>query len=227
MKKKRSAHEKNQPSAKKKGKPKIESELVCEFIESIESISDKLDDFKDIIDKSDLSFSNEMGSFTDKKLQDISFEQYFKEEDSEISSKSSRFVPFLQEEDKTEFDRTFNYTKEESGCQYRYKFTNSEFLAFIAGLDPIEYLIVSTLLAILISLNFNNEELIVLYQFTDTITDTLQILVQQELIQEKTKEEKEEKGKDEQLEEDFTYLNNEILQLQNRIKELESHLKSE
>ena len=223
MKKKRSAHGNDQPSVKKKKHSKFETELVHEFIESI---SDKLDDFKDIMDKSDLPLSYKKAASSGRKHQDISLEQYLKED--ELSSKSSRFVPFLQEEDeKTEFERAFNYTEEDSDCQYRYRFTNSEFLAFIAGLDPIEYLIVSTLLAILISISFNNEELIILYQFTDTITDNLQILVEQELIQEKIKEEKEEKEKDEQLEEDFTYLNNEILQLKNRIKELESNLKSE
>lgn len=220
MKKKRSAHEKDQPSAKKKGQPKIESELVCEFIESI---SDKLDDFKDIM--GEITSFNKKDFQGEEKIQDISFEQFFEDELVNLSSRDSRFVPELLEEEEVA-NRTFNYTEKESGCRYRYEFTNSEFLAFIESLDAIEYLIVTTLLAIVISLNFNIDELIVTYQFINAITDNLQIIVEKKLIQREIGNKEEENKKSQQLEEDFSYLNNEIKQLQERIKELEAHSKN-
>ena len=53
------------------------------------------------------------------------------------------------------YDTLLNFDAFAGISSYKYGFTDSEFLAFIADLDPTEYILVITVVTILININLN------------------------------------------------------------------------
>ena len=164
-------------------KKKPPPDLVHEFMESL---ADKIDDVKTMIDES----QPRKGGATAA------------EEEAEA----------------------FNNTASGTGDQYRYEFTNAKFLAFLAALDPLEYLIVIDTIAALIALNLNLLELQVTYNFLNNIAGSMQTILVQELLQQTLNNQRISKQKDAALQTDVNRLNQQMMQLQEKIKQLEGKL---
>ena len=77
------------------------------------------------------------------------------------------------------YDTLLNFDAFAGISSYKYGFTDSEFLAFIADLDPTEYILVITVVTILININLN---IFVQYVVSGALLDiavTSQNMVQQ------------------------------------------------
>lgn len=98
----------------------------------------------------------------------------------------SSIAPFLMSEEETSFRPNYNYKKEEKQ-QYLYNFTNSKFIYFLGTLDPKSYLIFVTLIGLLIIEDLNQTETKIVFAFILNIADTMQTLVEQEVILESYK----------------------------------------
>lgn len=221
MKKKRPAHSKDQLSIKNKRKTMEKSDLVEKMVKTL---SDKKDQFKDMVEKSGFAFSESNDPKVNFNELDSIIEQLNVDESMERSPLKGAFEAYLFNEAAAEEEKTFDYVNGESECHYRYGFTNSEFLAFIASLDPIEYFIVIVILSIIIYRNFNLLELELIFLFLNNFTDAVEIIIDQALFQQTLKEEAEAEEHKHALQEDFTYLNNKIIELQETIKQLEKKL---
>ena len=76
------------------------------------------------------------------------------------------------------YDTLLNFDAFAGISSHKYGFTDSEFLAFIADLDPTEYILVITVVTILININLNIFEQYVvsgalLYSEVDRLTEEL------------------------------------------------------
>ena len=113
------------------------------------------------------------------------------QDSTQTSNKSSyrlhsSIAPFLMNEKETSFRPNYNYKKEEKQ-QYLYSFTNSKFIYFLGTLDPKSYLIFVTLIGLLIIEDLNQTETKIVFAFISNIADTMQTLVEQEVILESYK----------------------------------------
>ena len=86
----------------------------------------------------------------------------------------------LQEDEEIQSD--FSYNNEEEKGSYRYGFTNSTFIYFLGTLDPKSYLLFVTVIALLIIEDLNETESKIIFAFIMNIADTMQTLVEQEII---------------------------------------------
>lgn len=77
------------------------------------------------------------------------------------------------------YDTLLNFDAFAGISSYKYGFTDSEFLAFIADLDPTEYILVITVVTILININLNIFEQYVVSGALLDIAVTSQNMVQQ------------------------------------------------
>ena len=77
------------------------------------------------------------------------------------------------------YDTRLNFDAFAGISSYKYGFTDSEFLAFIADLDPTEYILVITVVTILININLNIFEQYVVSGALLDIAVTSQNMVQQ------------------------------------------------
>ena len=77
------------------------------------------------------------------------------------------------------YDTLLNFDAFAGISSYKYGFTASEFLAFIADLDPTEYILVITVVTILININLNIFEQYVVSGALLDIAVTSQNMVQQ------------------------------------------------
>lgn len=80
------------------------------------------------------------------------------------------------------YDTLLNFDAFAGISSYKYGFTDSEFLAFIADLDPTEYILVITVVTILININLNIFEQYVVSGALLDIAVTSQNMVQQKRI---------------------------------------------
>lgn len=105
---------------------------------------------------------------------------------------------------------------------HRYGFTDSEFLAFIADLDPVDYIIVTTVVAILININLNIFEQYVVSGVLLDIAITSQNMVQQEGFRLARQGQAASSARNEYRQENFDTLYNEINRLTEELNELKS-----
>ena len=214
MKKKCSSTTTDRPSIKKKRRNNSDSNLVEDFIETL---SNKKDDVQSIIKDTNF-FSKE--SIETNDLED--FLKNFSSDASEFRNLKG-FTSFLwAEELAAKNNAESSFETEEPQHQYRYSFTDSEFLAFVAALDPVEYLIINNIIAVLVASQYNLKELEVIYNFFNNISDILQIVVDQELFQKAIIEDLEAEEKKKALSNDILLLHKQVDELQQHVKQLEN-----
>lgn len=118
---------------------------------------------------------------------------------------------------------SYNYAPD-NAVSYQYGFTNSEFFAFIANLDPVEFILTITVITILIAVNLNVFEKQVVSAALVDIGVTLGNMVQQELFQSARQNEANTNERNEALQNDLDTLYNDIDQLQAQINALRQQL---
>jgi len=75
-----------------------------------------------------------------------------------------------------------NVCKDQSNPDdYKYGFTNSDFIYCISTLDPIEFIVLVTVFAIIFNAQFNLEELFVVNRFIGSLRDGIDILLNQRI----------------------------------------------
>lgn len=117
----------------------------------------------------------------------------------------------------------FSYVDQKK-AHYLYGFTNSEFLAFFGNLNSIEYVIVLTIIALLISANLNRFERVVVYDIFLGISNVMESLVGQDAFLKSLEDEKESDARNQALQTDFDYLYDELNRLQAEIVRLKAQI---
>lgn len=90
--------------------------------------------------------------------------------------------PFFIGEEPAPKRSDYTYKKEPQSQTYRFGFTDSSFLYFLAKLSPKQYLAFVTLVGLLLVEELNETESKILYAFISNVADTLQTVVEQEVI---------------------------------------------
>lgn len=103
---------------------------------------------------------------------------------------------------------------------HKYGFTNNEFFAFIADLDPVDYIITLTVIAILINVNLNIFEQYVLSGFLLDLAITSQNMVQQEGFRLTLEGQEIGRQRAEARQENFDQLYQDMDRLQNELNQL-------
>ena len=117
----------------------------------------------------------------------------------------------------------FNYAPPQT-TPYRYGFTNSEFFAFIGSLDPVEYILVVTVIAIIIGVELNVFERQIVGGALVDIGVTLGNMVEQELFQTARQNEIANRQRNEAEQTDFDTLYDDIDLLQAQIDAIKEQL---
>jgi len=110
----------------------------------------------------------------------------------------------------------FTYKKGEAPT-YLYEFTNSKFIYFLGNLDPKSYLVFVTLIALLIVEDLNDTEAKIIYAFISNIADTMQTLIEQEIILANYKRTKEFRELNNALHHDFETIYAELAKIKERL----------
>lgn len=167
MKKKQQAKNRHAPSSKHKTvSQEVTPDLTHQFMELL---SNKVDQVQSIINETSINLngikdkdSNDFDDFDpdDMRIQPPDFES--------AATSSGRVV--IQNDAASNSGQSsaaiahrtaFQYATPETQS-YNYGFTNSEFFAFIGSLDPVEYILVITVIAIIIGVELNVFELQIL-----------------------------------------------------------------
>ena len=115
--------------------------------------------------------------------------QAYSHKDNKFSYRNpSAIAPFFISEDNTSFRPNYTYKKNKPEKEYLYDFTNSRFIYFLGSLDPKSYLLFITLIALLITEELNRTEAKIIYAFVSNLSDTIQTLIEQEVILENYKQ---------------------------------------
>ncbi|AMC08046.1 hypothetical protein [Turicibacter sp. H121] len=117
----------------------------------------------------------------------------------------------------------FDYAPQQT-TTYCYGFTNSEFFAFIGSLDPVEYILVITVIAIIIGVELNVFERQIVGGALVDIGVTLGNMVEQELFQTARQNEAASRQRNEAEQTDFDNLYNDIDVLQAEIDAIKQQL---
>lgn len=117
----------------------------------------------------------------------------------------------------------FNYAPDPAP-NYLYGFTNNEFFAFIGSLDPVEYILVITVIAIIIGVELNVYEMQIVGGALVDIGVTLGNMVEQEVFQSARQNDIRSRQHDEAEQTDFDTLYNNIDALQAEIDALKKQL---
>ena len=117
----------------------------------------------------------------------------------------------------------FNYAPPQT-TPYRYGFTNSEFFAFIGSLDPVEYILVVTVIAIIIGVELNVFERQIVGGALVDIGVTLGNMVEQELFRQARQNEGQNRARYEAEQTDFDTLYDDIDLLQAQIDAIKEQL---
>jgi len=112
----------------------------------------------------------------------------------------------------------------ESGCDYLYGFTNSEFLAFLGNLCPTDLLIIIGLIAILIAQSLNLNELTVVSSILEGIAELLEVYQEMAEFQKGLKEEEQSKKQNQAIQQDFDFINQQLCLMQQQIIALQNQL---
>lgn len=117
----------------------------------------------------------------------------------------------------------FDYASPQT-TTYSYGFTNSEFFAFIGSLDPVEYILVVTVIAIIIGVELNVFERQIVGGALVDIGVTLGNMVEQELFQRARQNEAASRQRNEAEQTDFDTLYNDIDVLQAEVDAIKQRL---
>ena len=229
MKKKQQAKNRHAPSSKHKTvSQEVTPDLTHQFMELL---SDKVDQVQSIINETSINLngikdkdSNDFDDFDpdDMRIQPPDFES--------AATSSGRVV--IQNDAASNSGQSsaaiahrtaFQYATPETQS-YNYGFTNSEFFAFIGSLDPVEYILVITVIAIIIGVELNVFELQILGGALVDIGVTLGNMVEQQLFQQARQSEIFNRQRNEAEQTDFDTLYDDIDALQAQIDDLKRQL---
>lgn len=122
------------------------------------------------------------------------------------------------------YDTLLNFDAFAGISSHKYGFTDSEFLAFIADLDPTEYILVITVVTILININLNIFEQYVVSGALLDIAVTSQNMVQQRGFQLARQGESVSQQRSEYRQENFDNLYSEVDRLTEELNQLKSKI---
>ena len=111
----------------------------------------------------------------------------------------------------------YTYKKEEPKRSYLYGFTDSRFIYFLGNLNPKEYLLFVTVVGLLIVEDLNETEAKIIFAFLSNVTDTIQTVVEQEVILSKYKHNKEARDLNNALHHDFETIYAELDRIRKRL----------
>jgi len=111
----------------------------------------------------------------------------------------------------------FTYKKEEEKRTYLYGFTDSRFIHFLGHLTPKEYLLFVTIIGLLIVEDRNETEAKILYAFISNVADTMQTIVEQEVILSKYKHNNEAAKLNNALHQDFELIYAELEKIKRKL----------
>lgn len=117
----------------------------------------------------------------------------------------------------------FNYTGENEE-DYCYGFTNSEFLAFVGQLCPLDFLIIMGLITTLIYQPLNFDELTVVFMIFNAISEMLEMLQMQAAFQNDLQQAEQSKAQGQALQQDFNSINQQLCRMQEQINCLQNQL---
>lgn len=124
---------------------------------------------------------------------------------------------FFIDDDEPVFGPNYRYKKEQNKKIYRFGFTNSKFIHFLGHLTPKEYLMFITLIALIISEDLNETEAKIIYAFISNVADTMQTIVEQEIILSKYKHEAATVELNDALQNDFEIIYKELEKLKKKL----------
>lgn len=115
------------------------------------------------------------------------------------------------------------------GIEFKYGFTNSEFIYWLAVIDPIEFIIVVTVFAIIFCEQFNLEELFVVVRFITSLRDGIDIIMNQRInlrlvcdIWNRQSDASEEEDENQLLKQELAALKRQYAQLHARLQGVEA-----
>ena len=169
--------------------------------------------------------SHDFQAFHEKKIpifaKDAKFEQIqspsFQWRKNNDACRSSTAVGPFFIDDESPSRPDFTYKKEAPKKVYLYGFTDSKFIHFLGNLSPKEYLLFITLIALLITEDLNETEAKIVYAFISNVADTMQTIVEQEIILSKYKHNKEAQQLNNALHHDFETIYAELDKIRKRL----------
>lgn len=228
MKNKQQTKNRTTPSPKQKAPPQ---QLTHQFIELL---SEKIDEVQTIIKDTPIHLTEPEETDSDFLDDFDPTDMRFQTPDAEtLTGSSSRIV--IQNDAASNSGQSaaaiarrtsFQYAPKETKS-YNYGFTNNEFFAFIGSLDPVEYILVITVIAIIVGVEFNVFELQILGGALVDIGVTLGNMVEQQLFQQARKSEIFNRERNEAEQNDFDTLYDDIDALQAQINELKRQLNNQ
>ena len=132
-------------------------------------------------------------------------------------------APFFTSDDMPSFEADslsrpeYTYKKDEPKRSYIYGFTDSRFIYFLGNLSPKEYLLFVTIVGLLIVEDLNETEAKIIFAFLSNVTDTIQTVVEQEVILSKYKHNKEARDLNNALHHDFETIYAELDRIRKRL----------
>ena len=216
--------------------PSLDDEEVMHQI--IETLSEKLDDFHHVMNQTSSQINqspspifntpNEtriqlLDSELETELEEELGLDDLSEEDRVISGSNNSAKNAVSAGSIIAHQTSFNYAPSET-TTYRYGFTNSEFFAFIANLDPVEYVIVIAIITIIIAVQLNIFEKQVISGALVDIGVSLGNMVEQELFQSARQNEINNRERNQAEQTDFDTLYEDINRLQAQINALKEQL---
>jgi len=111
----------------------------------------------------------------------------------------------------------FTYKKDKPKRTYIYGFTDSKFIHFLGHLTPKEYLLFVTIVGLLIVEDRNETEAKILYAFISNVADTMQTIVEQEVILSKYKHNNEAFLLNNALHQDFEIIYAELARIKKKL----------
>ena len=118
----------------------------------------------------------------EKTTNSIGKKRNFYQENGKNSFRNHTSVsPFFTDESAAPSRPDFTYKSDEPKT-YLYEFTNSRFIYFLGKLTPKQYLIFISLIALLITEDLNTTEAKIIFAFISNVADTIQTIVEQEVI---------------------------------------------
>lgn len=143
---------------------------------------------------------------------------YFRYENAKSNYRNATTVgPFFIDDDDAPTRPNFSYKKDESRRVYRYGFTDSKFIHFLGHLTPKEYLLFVTIIGLLIVEERNETEAKILYAFISNVADTMQTIVEQEIILSKYNHNNEASKLNNALHQDFEIIYAELEKIKKRL----------
>ena len=234
----------NKQKARQKRKENLSSSLTDEEVmhQIIETLSEKLDEFHHIMDNTTSQVNHNLSptfessnetrtSLIDSEIEIATQSEAALEEDLEATFQDDRVLSGSSNAANNSVNAgsiiahqtSFNYAPSDTPT-YRYGFTNSEFFAFIANLDPVEYVIIIAIITIIIGVQLNVFEKQVISGALVDIGVSLGNMVEQELFQSSRQNEINNRERNQAEQTDFDTLYEDVNRLQAQINTLKEQL---